>query len=1282
MSNLLPGSIHHLAKITVIAIIAAFLLGLVALNAWATPIYAGEQGSRGAEEHIISPAPLPLRSPAPLPLVAPSLITATKTYTLATDSDGDTQADPGDTLTYTIVISNNGSLATGLVFSDTLDPNTNLSGLVSVSPVAIDDSYNAITNPVTLNVPDGISDTFANDYPGLNPAVTGLTSFGGGSLPGNAATNAAGSTVNFGTGGSLTVNANGSFDFTPAVGFQGVFTFFYRLQNFVGPADGLVSLIVDAAPTIISTIPTNGATNVNGASNITLNFSENVAIAAGGVTLDCGAGPVSFTATPALPASGVNSLVLDPTSNLPGNATCTVTILAANVTDSDLNDPPNNLDGNGDGVEGDNYVLTFDIAPAANDDSFGVTPHLTLNSSGTTTATVRANDDPTNVTITGFGPTLATANGTVPNGTNSVTTTLTGTVILNTDGTFTYFPPPDTKNTNDAFFYTITGGDTATVTLTIQNQNLIWFVDASAAAGGNGTQARPFNLLTGAGSFDAVASDNAGDFIFIADGNYTCGLTLLNTQTVVGDGSSSTLSSLSGVTPVSGSSLPAFSGADPLLSTSGSNCLTLGSDNTIRGLTIGNTPATRSDLTGTNFGTLTVLETTLNGTGRALNLDTGTLNATFDGVTSTSGANNVNLISVGGTANLGSGTLSGSTGTAFNVSGGNATVTYAGNLTQNNAQRVVDVQNTTGGAINFTTGTVTGGASSTGINIDDANGNVSFANLTLGTFGSRMTNQAVTINRGTGTYSLGNVSIFTNNAQGIVATNADGIINSTSGTVDAGQATAININGPAGLTTLGMTLTRVDSSGGSATGIIIQDTNGSFIVNGDGVNTTRGGNSSGGVISGKSGADGSTTTGIGVYLSNASGVTLRRMTINGTNQNHGIRGVNSSNFTLEYSTVSGTNGDSAALDEGSVNFDNLTGSAAITGCIIEGGFEDNLNVVNTSGTLDRLVITDCTFGFNNIANGNNNILLESFNPGTVFRYTLQSSLIKGARADWINPQPSSGGTMDAIIGGSTPALGNSFDNTGANAHPGAVANGNRILLQANGTSTFNISNNTIKGSLGAAIATNSGTGTAVMSGRIEDNDIGVAGTPNSGSTGASGISIQSTGGGDVTVLIDGNDIRQYNNHGILFTLGDEMTGTAIINATVSNNTVNTPGTILDNFNGFHLNNGTVGATDDFTTCLNVFDNNFTGGGKGSVFPNNADVRLQQRQSTTVQLPGYTGPSEDTSDGLVDQVVTYLRPAGSGGVKNNLFGTGAANTPLSGSGGGFVNSPGGAACTQP
>ena len=211
------------------------------------------------------------------------------------------------------------------------------------------------------------------------------------------------------------------------------------------------------------------------------------------------------------------------------------------------------------------------------------------------------------------------------------------------------------------------------------------------------------------------------------------------------------------------------------------------------------------------------------------------------------------------------------------------------------------------------------------------------------------------------------------------------------------------------------------------------------------------------------GADGA-TGGNGVYLENAGNVTLRRVTINGTNQNHGIRGVNSSNFTLEFSTVTGINGNSAALDEGAVNFDNLTGTGAITSCLIEGGFEDNLNVGNTSGTLNRLTVSGSTFGFNNTASGNANILVTAENAGTTLNFTLKSSLVKGARANWIATNANSGSTMDVLIGGPLVADGNTFDNIGANLHPGAAAGGNRVVATSIGNQTVDIRNNTMKGS--------------------------------------------------------------------------------------------------------------------------------------------------------------------------------------------------------------------------
>ncbi|MFT3746148.1 MAG: MBG domain-containing protein [Pyrinomonadaceae bacterium] len=114
------------------------------------------------------------------------------------------------------------------------------------------------------------------------------------------------------------------------------------------------------APTVTSIVPAAGATNVPVSTNIQLNFSESVNIAAGGVTINCGAGNIAFT--PVLPASGVTSLLIDPTVDLPPGSVCTVTGVAANITDT----AGYQLDGNGDLTQGDNFVSTFTTACTTN----------------------------------------------------------------------------------------------------------------------------------------------------------------------------------------------------------------------------------------------------------------------------------------------------------------------------------------------------------------------------------------------------------------------------------------------------------------------------------------------------------------------------------------------------------------------------------------------------------------------------------------------------------------------------------------------------------------------------------------------------------------------------------------------------------------------------------------------------------------------------------------------------------------------------------------------------
>ena len=74
-----------------------------------------------------------LKSSMALP--AGPTISATKTYTPSGN------ANPGDTLMYSIVISNTGTMdALGVTLTDTIDPNTTLvAGSVIASPIAVDD---------------------------------------------------------------------------------------------------------------------------------------------------------------------------------------------------------------------------------------------------------------------------------------------------------------------------------------------------------------------------------------------------------------------------------------------------------------------------------------------------------------------------------------------------------------------------------------------------------------------------------------------------------------------------------------------------------------------------------------------------------------------------------------------------------------------------------------------------------------------------------------------------------------------------------------------------------------------------------------------------------------------------------------------------------------------------------------------------------------------------------------------------------------------------------------
>lgn len=162
-------------------------------------------------------------TPFSLSPLAPT-VTASKTDALFTDVDGDLQADPGDTLQYTVTINASGEDATSVSFTDTVDPNTAfVGGSLTATPVAVDDSY-AATGNVRISVP--APGVLVNDFNGV-PAGT-IT-------PGSFLST---------QGGNVTLNADGSFTYNPPAGFEGVDTFSYTLTNSAGSNSGTVSINV------------------------------------------------------------------------------------------------------------------------------------------------------------------------------------------------------------------------------------------------------------------------------------------------------------------------------------------------------------------------------------------------------------------------------------------------------------------------------------------------------------------------------------------------------------------------------------------------------------------------------------------------------------------------------------------------------------------------------------------------------------------------------------------------------------------------------------------------------------------------------------------------------------------------------------------------------------------------------------------------------------------------------------------------------------------------------
>jgi predicted extracellular nuclease len=171
----------------------------------------------------------------------------------------------------------------------------------------------------------------------------------------------------------------------------------------------------DSAPSVASTNPTANATNVTVGSNIAITFSEAVNADTGSFRLRCGTSVTDIVYS--LNSAPATTYTINPNADLPAGETCTVEIFNANVTDTDSNDPPNEMASNV------SFSFTTEAVPTNQPITATATPPAISTVVGTASSSALSATDPDSIVNS------AVISGTAPAG-----ITLDSVVAATTDG--------------------------------------------------------------------------------------------------------------------------------------------------------------------------------------------------------------------------------------------------------------------------------------------------------------------------------------------------------------------------------------------------------------------------------------------------------------------------------------------------------------------------------------------------------------------------------------------------------------------------------------------------------------------------------------------------------------------------------------------------------------------------------------------------------------------------------------------------------------------------------
>lgn len=588
-------------------------------------------------------------------------------------------------------------------------------------------------------------------------------------------------------------------------------------------------------------------------------------------------------------------------------------------------------------------------------------------------------------------------------------------------------------------------------------------------------------------------------------------------------------------------------------------------------------------------------------------------------------------------------TTAGATGPAFQVSGGNAQVTYAGTINNTGTGRAVSITSWAG---------------------DDASDDLVLSGAIT------ETGAGILVNGNTGVRAIrfsGGLTISTTTGEGFAATsntNALGLHVTGTNTITSVSAAALRVTstviGNTHMTFRSLTSGNATAAADPVNGIVLTNTGnlGSLRVLGTG------GANTGGTVR--------NTTGSGIALSNTLAPSFAWMQILSTG-NSGVQGTQVAGFSFTNGSIDNS-GTALGVGDSNLAFNasalgtenNLSGVVTITGNSLTNAYYHGVDIQNFAGTISDATISNNTVtsstslastngsGIRLIANGSGgtiaavtratiaNNVITNFPSGSAIR-------VQGGNGNAAGPAGTlgvagSGSDVIAITGnrvaGASSA--NKIGLEGILATVSGVGQGN-FDISGNGTVA-----NPIADVTGSAISVNAlgaATVTATVSNNVmaPNNVFGAAGI-------AAGVNnVFGVGDApDMTLTISNNQISAVDGNGILAVARNSS---GILRAKITGNTVAAPlGGVRP---GIRVDSGT--SSGNTTVCLNMSGNTSAGSGgtqglgirkQGTVTTTNAFGlhSLAGGTATPFVCPGTAVPAGTPA---VEAFVNCLNPAGNG-----------------------------------